>query len=480
MPATMSAPPRPLCVDMDGTLVATDLLWESVLLLARERPLRLPLLPFWLVGGKAAFKRKLAEQVIPEAASLPYREDVLRMLRTERAAGRSLVLATASDSRIAERVAAHLGIFSSVLASDGGTNLSGVRKLSALRAHVNGAGFDYMGNSKDDLPIWREAEGAILVDPPADVLRAASRTATVQGVLQSRTSRAGAVVRALRVHQWVKNGLLFVPLVVGHRLAELDLVGRAVLAFAAFSLCASAVYVMNDLLDLEADRNHPRKRNRPFASGALAIPTGLMMVPLLLMGAFAISLTLVGSTFTIVLATYLALTTLYSVHIKRVLLLDVFLLAGLYTLRVLAGGVATSITISPWLAAFSMFFFINLAFLKRFSELHLLRERQQQRTERRDYAVADMDLIRSLGPCSGYLAVLVLALYINGADTLALYSRPAALWLLAPLLLYWVTRMWFFAHRGQMDDDPIVFTVRDRASYGIGLLVAVVMLIASW
>ncbi|HEX6062902.1 MAG TPA: hypothetical protein VFZ04_01725, partial [Longimicrobiales bacterium] len=204
------------------------------------------------------------------------------------------------------------------------------------------------------------------------------------------------------------------------------------------------------------------------------------LIPALLVSAFAIGWTTVGASFTIVLGTYLALTTLYSTYIKRVVLLDVLLLAGLYTLRVVAGGVATGITISPWLAAFSMFFFINLAFLKRYSELHLLRERQQLRTERRDYAVADMDLIRSIGPCSGYIAVLVLALYINGADTLALYARPEALWLLAPMLLYWVTRMWFFAHRGQMNDDPIVFTVRDRASYVIGALVAVIMMAASW
>ncbi len=480
MPATISAPPRPLCVDMDGTLVATDLLWESVLLLARERPLRLPLLPLWLLGGKASFKRKLAEQVVPEAASLPYREDVLALLRTEHAAGRDLVLATAGDRRVAQKVAEHLGIFSTVLASDGATNLSGARKVLALQKHVNGAGFDYIGNSRDDLPVWLAAKKSILVNPPSGVLRAAVRQATAHDVMRTPNNKARALIKALRVHQWVKNALLFVPLVVGHRLSDLNLVVTAVFAFVAFSLCASAVYIMNDLLDLEADRTHPRKRKRPFASGALAIPTGLALVPLLLGSAFLVGITLVSAEFTMVLGVYLALTTLYSVYIKRVLLLDVFLLAGLYTLRVLAGGIATSIPISPWLAAFSMFFFINLAFLKRFSELRLLRERQGNRTERRDYAVADMDLIRSLGPCSGYLAVLVLALYINGADTLSLYSRPVALWLLAPLLLYWVTRMWFFAHRGQMDDDPIVFTVRDRASYVIGMLVGAVMMWASW
>src|SRR5688572_17638680 len=321
MPATLSAPPRPLCVDMDGTLVATDLLWESVLLLAREQPLRLLALPVWLLSGKAAMKRKLAEQVVPEASSLPYRENVLKMLRAEHQAGRSLILATASDSRIAERVAAHLGIFSGVLASDGGTNLSGARKLAAVRTHVNGIGFDYMGNSKDDLPVWNGAEGAILVNPPAGVLKAAEQQARVQEVLRTPTNKPRAFVKALRPHQWVKNLLLFVPLVVGHRIDQADLLITAAFAFVAFSLCASAVYIMNDLLDLEADRAHPRKRNRPFASGALGIPAGVALIPALLVSAFAIGWTTVGPSFTLVLATYLALTTLYSTYIKRVLLL---------------------------------------------------------------------------------------------------------------------------------------------------------------
>lgn len=479
MAATVIAPIRPLCVDLDGTLLATDMLWESVVLLARKRPSRLALLPFWLLGGKAAFKQKLAREVIPDAAFLPYRADVLSMLQAEHRAGRNLVLATASDGAIAQQIADHLGIFSAVMASDGQTNLSGARKVEALRAYADEGQFDYIGNSKDDLPVWRAASGSILVDPPASVLRAASRDANVHQVLRTTKSKAYAFIKALRIHQWVKNGLLLVPLMVGHKLDDPQAVMAAAYAFLAFSLCASAVYILNDLLDLEADRVHPRKRARPFASGTLQIPTGLALVPVLIGTSFALAMGLVGPGFTLVLASYFALTTLYSTYIKRVLLLDVFLLAGLYTLRVFAGGVATGISISPWLAGFSMFFFTSLAFLKRYSELRLLQEQQQTRSKRRDYAVMDMDLLRSIGPSSGYVSVLVLALYTNSAEVLELYARPAALWLVMPIVLYWITRVWFLAHRGEMTDDPIVFTVKDPASYLAGLAITAVMIAAT-
>jgi len=478
MSATITAPARPLCVDMDGTLLATDVLWESVMLLGRKHPARLALLPVWLLKGKAALKKRLAQEVLPDPAMLPYRQDVLRLLKSEAAAGRELVLATASDQAIATRVADHLGIFSAVLSSDGSTNLSGLNKLAALNKY-SADGFDYMGNSKDDLPLWKAAEESILVDPPAAVLRAAQREASVQQVLRSRSSKAYAVFKALRVHQWVKNGLLLVPLLVGHKIGDPTAVLKAAFAFLAFSLCASAVYVLNDLIDLEADRAHPRKRYRPFAAGTLQIPTGLALVPLLLVGSFAIASIFVSPLFTLILSGYLAVTTAYSLYIKRVLLLDVFLLAGLYTLRVIAGGVATGISISPWLAAFSMFFFTSLAFMKRYSELRLLQAQQQTRSKRRDYTVGDMELVRTVGPASGYVSVLVLALYVNSPDVLELYARPGALWLVMPIVLYWITRAWFLAHRGEITDDPIIFTVKDRASYLAGLLIAALAVIAT-
>lgn len=479
MPATLTARTRPLCVDLDGTLLATDILWESVVLLARTRPAKLFLLPFWLLGGKARLKRRLAQEVAPDPRTLPYRPEVLALLDAEHRCGRPLILATASDIGIARSIAEHLRIFTTVIGSDGTTNAAGVHKLRALQEHCAGTGFDYIGDSRADLPLWRAADGAIVVDPPRRLLARVTREARVRQVLRPARPGVRTFLRALRVHQWTKNGLLLVPVLLGHQLTDPGVLLRAAIAFIAFSLCASAVYITNDLLDLEADRAHPRKKNRPFAAGLLAIPTGLALVPALLALAFGLSVALLPPLFTAVLGGYLVVSTAYSLYIKRLLLLDVFLLAGLYTLRVLAGGVATAIVISPWLAAFSMFFFTSLAFLKRYSELRLLHERQMTATRGRDYAVADMDMLRSIGSASGYVSVLVLALYTNSVEVLELYPRPTALWLVLPVLLYWITRIWFLAHRGQVADDPILFTVRDRTSLVAGLVVAAVMIGAS-
>ncbi len=478
--ATAEGTARPLCVDLDGTLVTTDLLWESFILTLRRQPLTVLQLPLWLLRGKAYLKRRLCAVAVPDARTLPYREDVLALLRAQQAAGRPLVLATAADRSIADAVAAHLGCFSAVLASDGQRNLAGAAKLAAVRQHCGADAFDYIGNSAADLPLWAAAQESILVEPPAARVERATRPGTVRHILRSPRRPLATLVRALRMHQWAKNGLLFLPLVLSHQLFDLALFGRAVAAFVAFSLCASAVYIMNDLLDLEADRAHPHKRLRPFAAGALQIPTGLALLPVLLGLGLGTSLALLPPEFTLTLVGYLLLTSAYSLYLKAKLLLDVFLLAGLYTLRVLAGGVATGIAISPWLAAFSMFFFTSLAFLKRYSELRLLQEQQVRRSRRRDYSVADMDLLRSAGTASAYAAVLVLALYTNSPEVLELYARPQALWLILPIVLYWTTRIWFLADRGRVPDDPIVFTARDRMSYISAAVIGVLMLVSTW
>ncbi|HET9439147.1 MAG TPA: UbiA family prenyltransferase [Longimicrobiales bacterium] len=469
----------PLCVDLDGTLVSTDILWESLIALVRHQPWALALLPAWLLGGKAHFKRKLAERIVVDPATLPYRDKVLDMLRAEHAAGREIVLTTASDAGPAQAIAHHLGIFSAVYASDGITNLSGSAKLDAIRKHVAGGRFDYIGDARADLVIWKAAREAILVDPSSRLLGEAKRHVRVDRVMRSESARLRALIRALRPHQWVKNTLLFMPLMLSHKLGNTAVFGQALIAFAAFSLAASSVYVTNDLLDLEADRAHPRKRRRPFASGALSIRTGVLLVPVLLGLAFTTAALFLPPLFTVGLVAYVVLSSAYSLYIKRLVLLDVFMLAGLYTLRVLAGGLATGIEISPWLAAFSMFFFTSLAFLKRYSELLLLGEHQQTQFHRRDYAASDMDLLRSLGSACGFVSVLVLALYINSPAVFELYERPSALWLVVPLFLYWVSRIWLFGHRGKVQDDPIVFAIKDPASYVIAVLIAAIMVLAT-
>lgn len=288
------------------------------------------------------------------------------------------------------------------------------------------------------------------------------------------------VVRAARPHQWAKNVLLFVPLVMSHRLADAARLLDVVWAFVAFSLCASGVYVVNDLVDLRADRAHPRKRERPFASGRLGTGTGLVMVVATLGGGFAIAAGLLTSTVVAMLAIYVVLTTAYSIYFKRKLLLDVLVLAALYTHRILTGGVAAGVPVSEWLLAFSMFFFLSLAFAKRYTELSAMPIGAEGRIQGRGYWARDLDLVRTIGPATGLIAVLVLALYVNlSPEVRRLYSQPFALYLVCPIVLYWICRVWFLAQRGQLDEDPVVFAVRDRVSLVSGVAAVLLLLLAS-
>ncbi len=300
------------------------------------------------------------------------------------------------------------------------------------------------------------------------------RAALLSDAAAPAPSRVRAVVRAMRPVQWAKNALVFLPVLLAHHVGNPRLLVDALLAFAALSLCASGTYVVNDLLDRERDRLHPVKRRRPFASGALSAPTGWTMAPVLVAAAFGVA-ALLPPAFALVLGLYLATTVAYSFVLKRVAALDVVVLAGLYALRVLAGSAATGVPISEWLLAFCLFFFLDLALLKRYAELRLLETLEEARNNGRGYGVDDAAMLRGLGPATGYLAVLVLALYITSPAVAALYRTPQLLWLAAPLLLFWTTRMWLLAHRRDMPDDPVLFTVKDPVSWGVVGLVAVVV-----
>ncbi|MCG8604583.1 UbiA family prenyltransferase [bacterium] len=470
---------RPLCVDLDGSLLATDVLWESLVLLAKTKPIKLFVLPVWLTKGKAYFKRQVALNSNLNVDFLPIRSDVMSFLKTEKLAGREVVLATATDQLVADKIGERFELFTRVFASDGETNLSGSRKLACLTESFGGTNFDYIGDARVDLEIWQATEHAILVEPSADLLREATRVSSIRKVFAAKTNKFFVFIRAIRVYQWVKNLLLFLPLAMAHKVMEVDLVLRAVYAFFAFSFCASSVYVLNDLLDLESDRKHPKKRKRPFAAGTLQIKTGLQIVPMFLLVSFTIAWTLLPPLFLAALALYLVITTSYSFYFKKILVVDVLILAGLYTFRVLAGGIATQIILSTWLLAFSMFFFISLAFIKRYSELQLIQSHNGSHNKSRGYNFMDTELLKSVGPTSGYLSMLVLALYINSNEVAAQYRDPTMLWLIGPFFFYWITRIWFKAHRGRLDDDPIVFTVKDPRSYVIGAIIAIIIVLAS-
>jgi 4-hydroxybenzoate polyprenyltransferase/phosphoserine phosphatase len=459
----------PLCVDLDGTLIHSDLLLESALLLIKRNPLYLFRMVLWLLKGKAVLKAQIASRVKLNPAALPYHREFVQWLKSERQAGRSLWLCTAANEQLAGSVAAHLGIFEGVIASDGVTNLAGESKADRLVARFGERGFDYCGNERRDLTIWRRSRGAVVANGASALERDAASTTQLLHAFPRRGSRLRAVVRAVRPHQWAKNVLIFVPLFAAHRAGDSSALVSVCLALVAFCMCASSVYVLNDLLDLEADRAHPRKSKRPFASGELSIVTGLILVPCLLGGTILIAIFL-PARFQLVLASYYTLTVAYSFGLKGRVIVDALALAGLYTLRIIAGAAAASVPLSFWLLLFSVFLFLSLAFVKRFAELDSLRRRQLLRAAGRGYHVEDLALLQSLGTSAGYLSVLVLALYINSPEIESLYHWPKMIWLLCVLMLYWISRVWMKAQRGEMHDDPVVFALKDRISLAIGAL----------
>lgn len=480
-------PPTPqerdiaLCIDCDGTLLQTDLLHEALLVLAKRSPLSLLALPLWLRGGKAAFKHRLAEAVALEWDTLPVNPDVRERAQAARREGRHVVLATASHHRWAEPLAAELGLFDEVLASDGRRNLSGAAKADVLVERFGAGGFDYVGDSRKDLPVWAHARRAMVVSSDSALARAAQaarpRGDAVEVIASSRSSWTN-YLRALRLHQWLKNLLIFVPLLTAHQLFSPTGLGAALAAFLAFSLCASSVYVINDLMDLAADRRHVRKRRRPFASAALPVWQGVVIAPALLLASAAITLWLLPVQFSAVLGAYFVATLLYSFWLKRQVIVDVLLLAGLYTIRVVAGGAATGIVPSFWLLAFAMFIFLSLALVKRYSELVVTLGQNKVAAAGRGYRVQDLPVLMALGAGSAMVAVMVFSLYINSPEVRSIYARPHWLWLVPPLLLYWVSRLWMKTHRGEIDDDPVVFAVRDWQSLLVLLATAAFFTIA--
>ena len=465
----------PLCVDLDGTLVKTDMLLETFILLLKKNILYIFLVPLWLSRGKAFLKKQIAERVEFEPLNLPYNLAFLAFLRTEHSRGRNLVLVTASDYRIAEKIAGHLSVFDEVLASNGSVNLSGKNKLAALVQKFGTQGFDYAANGQIDLAIWPHAKNAIVVGAPLSLANTVSQTTPVSQYFPAEQFTFFVFLKALRFHQWLKNLLIFVPLVLAHKFTDWSLLLQAGYAFISFGLCASAIYLLNDLLDLEADRAHPYKQARPLAAGSLSLLAGLGMIPALLLASVLIAWTLPGE-FRGMLVMYLIVTSAYSFYLKQIVLVDVLVLAGLYTLRILAGAAAVNVPLSEWLLAFSMFLFLSLALVKRFSELRALRFAEQETARGRGYFASDLEQIASLGSASAYIAVLVLALYVNSAEVTRLYSHPVTLWLICPLFLYWLSRIWLLAHRGVILDDPILYAIKDKASYMVGFLLITIML----
>ncbi len=465
---------RPLCINLNGTLLRSDLFWEGALCLARKSPHLLFALPVWMLMGRARLKRAVGERASFDAATLPYRTDVVDMLRASAEKGRRLVLSTDADARVGQAVAAHLALFDEVVTLDGASALPSTGNGGdSLATRFGTTGFDYVGNSAADFPLLAAAERGYLVGASPSAVRRARALGEKIQVLSTRPSRLKAMVKVMRPHQWAKNALVVLPLLLAPGLPSLWRLTAAALAAVTFSLCASAGYVFNDLLDVEADRAHRTKRNRPFASGDLPVQYGPPLFLALFLGSFGLAFAALPIRFVGMLALYFAATLAYSSLFKSWLMLDVVVLAWLYTHRVLAGGIATGISISAWLLAFSMFMFSSLAFAKRYIELRQSMSKGGQ-LKSRGYHTNDLEMVASMGPTAGYIAVLVLCLYVDSSAVTERYRAPEILWLLAPMLLYWISRVWFLAHRGQMQDDPVKFALRDRVSWVCGLFAVLV------
>jgi 4-hydroxybenzoate polyprenyltransferase/phosphoserine phosphatase len=466
-PKTYSNPV--LCVDLDGTLIKSDLLWESILVLLKAKPHLLLLAPYWLLAGRANLKRQLARHANLRAASLPYRSDVVEFVRAEHAAGRQIVLATAADRELANGVAEHLKVFTQVCASDGETNLKGKAKARRLAELFREQGFEYVGNSPADLEVWRAAAGGYVVGDEGLAHRASTVT-SVRQVFPTGPGSAKTWVHALRGHHWFKNLLLFLPLALAHKLNFGEWLVTA-LGFFLFGMCASGLYILNDLLDLHSDRGHPWKHKRPFAAGDIPIPQGLA-IAFLFLGCSLTGAFLMNARFGIVLCGYVVLTLWYSLSIKKIVLLDVFVLSSFYTVRLIAGALLTAIPLSHWFLVFSLFFFLSLAMAKRYSELVHAEDLVKSGQSGRGYIGNDRELLLVLGVGSSFSAVVILSLYVHSQEVGLLYRKPGPLLLLCPIILYWLSHIWLKAHRGDLHEDPVTFAIREPVSYAVGAAVA--------
>jgi 4-hydroxybenzoate polyprenyltransferase len=472
-PHPVNATALPLCVDLDGTLVRSDTLVEGFCALATDPRVVTALLS--LANGRAAFKQSVAAGARLDPALLPYNDTLLTYLRAQKAAGRDLVLATAADRRIAHAIATHLGIFDEVIASDGTTNLKGAAKAQALTDRFGVKGFVYAGNATSDLPIWRQAAAVILVNAPASAVGELRGTVPIELSIADQPPVLPELLKAMRPHQWVKNALVFVPILTAHALTETAAWVGGVLMFLAFCFTASAIYLVNDLLDIAADRAHPRKRLRPFARGAVPLPVGVAAAGVLLVAGLALAL--IGHVAWVV-ALYALMSISYSFGLKQLPLVDVFMLGGLYTIRLFGGGEATGHRLSLWLLGFSSFLFLSLALLKRVEEMMSLSSVGGSKAARRGYSATDTPILQLFGVASAFASSIVLALFVQSEATAQNYASPSLLWFVVPLLLFWQCRMWLSGARGYMHHDPIVYAGRDRISWAIGATTAAVLIAA--
>ena len=467
----------PLCTDLDGTLIRTDLFIESLIILLKQHPWAVFLLPLWLIRGRASLKREVASRVSVAVDKLPFRKDVLDFLHNERESGRKILLVTAADQTLAQKLADYVHEFDAVHGSDGTVNLKGKRKAAFLTSLLGKGNFDYIGDSRSDLPVWQAARAAYVVGSERVANKAARNTRVLRFFADPSPSLT-TWLRSIRLLHWTKNLLVLLPVLLAHSLQWS--VWRASLAgFLLFGGCASGLYIVNDILDLHSDRLHPAKSKRPLAAGEFPLSFGLIG-SVVLVGSSLLASFFLDTRFAVTLVAYAILTVAYSWKLKKIVLLDVFVLASFYTLRIWAGGFISATPVSEWFTGFSLFFFLSLAMAKRHSELQRASKFVEEGNSGRGYIVQDREILSMFGIASSFAAVVILCLYARSPEVARLYSNPAQLLWLCPVVLYWLSRVWLLAGRGQLDHDPVLFAVSDRTSWVLGAIALVILAIGGF
>ena len=464
-----------LICDLDGTLIKTDMLFESLFILLRNNFFFIFLTPLWLLKGKQVLKNEIYKRIEFSPENLPYNQEVIEFIKINRNNYSKTALVSASNQNIVKDIAEYIGIFDEYYGSDDKLNLKAVNKRKFLDEKYGIRNYSYIGDSKADIEIWNHSNEKFIVNNSLSKRLKSIKFDTIIG--NNTKSKLKLIIKEIRVYQWVKNLLIFIPALMAH-ITNFEIYLNLFYSFISFSLIASSVYVLNDLLDLEADRKHPRKKNRPFASGDLSLLYGFALLPFLIVSSLIIAITLLPISYLFVLFFYYVLTSLYSFKLKRIVIVDILTLALLYTIRIVAGGEAVDVEVTPWALAFSMFLFLSLALLKRYTELHSLKEIDELKASGRGYHVDDIEIVRSFGTSSAFISILVFALYVNSEQIRLLYNKPNLMWIVAILLLFWIMRIWFLANRGKMTDDPIVFTGKDKISWTIGGIISLIVIYA--
>lgn len=464
-----------LICDLDGTLIKTDMLFESLFILLKNNFFYIFIIPFWLLKGKQVLKNEINNRIKFSPENLPFNQDVIEFIKLNQARYSKIALVSASNQNIVKDIADHIGIFDEYYGSDDKLNLKAGNKRKFLDEKYGKGNYSYIGDSKADIEVWNHSNEKYIVNNSLSKSLKSIKFNSIIG--NNKKSKIKLIIKEIRVYQWVKNLLIFIPALMAH-ITNFEIYLNLIYSFISFSLIASSVYVLNDLLDLEADRKHQRKKDRPFASGDLSLIYGFTLLPILIISSLFIAIKFLPFEFLIVLLIYYTLTSLYSFKLKRIVILDIITLALLYTIRIIAGGEAVSVEVTPWALAFSMFLFLSLALLKRYTELHSLKEIDELKASGRGYHVDDIEIVRSFGTSSALISILVFALYVNSEQIRLLYNKPNLMWIVAILLLFWIMRIWFLANRGKMTDDPIVFTGKDKLSWAIGGIISLIVIFA--